>query len=142
MASSSETQELVEQVPEHLFELWKKWPLLLASRSKLPVVTLSGETLTLKWGLEVITAGVPDCVFRRGRAWQMKLGARSARRLIPFGAHDQILIDFPPIRRGFFGGLHAYTTAPVGYTLDSLAIWELALTAIVGDLEAHIPLTV
>jgi hypothetical protein len=111
---TSESGPLVEQIPDDLFDLWRKGPLMLASRASLPVVELR-------------------------RPWRMKHNARSARPLVPFGAHDLILIDFPPLQRGFFRGVWSYNTAPVGYTHESLEQWEAALRAIMADFDTREP---
>ncbi len=130
----SQHDTLIESIPDDLLELWRRGPLLLASGSNFPVVELAGRTVTLRWGSEVIRADVSDCSFRVGRAWQMKRNARKAKRLILFGAHDLILIDFPPLYRAFFTGrMHSYNTAPVGYTKDSLERWKRALKPFIGE---------
>lgn len=117
--------QLVEKIPDDLLDQWRRGPLRLAR--KFPVVSIDGIDLTLVWGHERIDATIFDCRYRRGRAWQMKLASRGARRLSPFGNADLILIDFPPFVERFFGGYHAYTTAPVGYTPESLKAWAAAL---------------
>ncbi len=127
-------QPLVETIPDDLLKLWTKGPLILATRARLPVVELSGHTLTLRWCYDVIIADVSECHFRVGRPWKMKHNSRSARQLVPFGNHDLILIDFPPLNRGFFTcRTHSYNTAPVGYTLDSLQTWKRALAPLIGE---------
>ncbi len=120
--------KIVESIPEHLFELWKQGPLLLANRSSLPVVAFANSHLELTWGSWKLRSRLGDCHFRVGRAWQMKRGTRKVRRILPFGNRDLILIDFPPLDRGFFTGRwHSMTTAPVGYTPESLDEWKSVL---------------
>ena len=137
--STSEVGPLIEQIPDDLFDLWRKGPLMLASRASLPVVELANCTLTLRWGTDVINADVEHCNFRWGRPWRMKHNARSARPLVPFGSHDLVLIDFPPLQRGFFGGGWSYNTTPVGYTKESLGQWEAALRAILDHFDTREP---
>lgn len=134
MNETTQVQPLVEVVPDDLFDLWRRGPLLLATRAKLPVVELHGRILTLRWYHDVISADVTECYFRIGRPWEMKHNARSARPLLPFGSHDLILIDFPPLYRGFFSAkTRSYNTAPVGYTKASLQNWKRALAPLIGE---------
>jgi hypothetical protein len=123
-ASANDTH-LIEIIPDHLLQEWRLGPLRFAS--SVPEVELQGDIITLRWGNETIQAKVNDCHFRVGRAWQMKKNSRSARPLLPFGKTDLILIDFPPLKRGLFGKIRSYNTAPVGYTKESLAKWNEAL---------------
>lgn len=144
MTESAHEAPLVEIIPEDLLRRWKRGPLLLATRSNLPIVELRGRTLTLRWGRHVVSADVADCHFRVGRPWKMKRNARKARRLFPFGDHDLILIDFPPLRRGFLTGrYHSLYTAPVGYTEASLQVWKRALAPLLREPsgESHSPIT-
>ena len=134
MKETASSDSLVEIIPDELFQLWRKGPLLLATKSSLPVVELRGRTLTLRWGRDVIHADVAECNFRVGRAWQMKRNARKTKRLLTFGDHDLVLIDFPPLYRGFITGrTHSYNTAPVGYTKASLQTWKRALAPLIGE---------
>lgn len=132
--SEPDVKTIVETIPDDLLELWKMGPLMLASSARLPVVELCDRQLTLRWCYDVIAADVAECHFRIGRPWKMKHNSRSARPLLPFGNHDLILIDFPPLYRGFFTGrLHSYNTAPVGYTKTSLQRWKRALAPLIAD---------
>ncbi|QDT15579.1 hypothetical protein [Alienimonas californiensis] len=142
--ASTQREPLVEAVPDDLLKRWQRGPLLLATRASMPVVELRGRTLTLRWSRHEITAHVSECQFRVGRPWRMKLNARSARRLFPFGDHDLILIDFPPLRRGFLTGrYHSLYTAPVGYTEASLQVWKRALAPLLREPsgESQSPIT-
>ncbi|QDT04365.1 hypothetical protein K227x_27560 [Rubripirellula lacrimiformis] len=121
------TDRLVETIPDDLLQLWRKGPVLFAGDQQLPVVELYGTILTLRWGDDVICCDARDCHFRIGRPWKMKHNARSARPLFPFGSHDLILIDFPPLHRTLFGRVWSYNTAAVGYTSQTLASWRPAL---------------
>ena len=116
---------LTETIPDDLLKRWRSGPLLLART--FPVVELQGDLITLRWGRAVHSATIEECHFRIGRAWQMKYRARRASRLFPFGDSDLILIDFPPLKRGFFGKTRSHITAPVGYTPESLEQWSEAL---------------
>ena len=128
--SSLPDVHLIERIPGPLLKKWRSGPLLFAS--DLPEVELLGDTITLRWGKDTIQAKVEECHFRTGRAWQMKRNSRAARPLLPFGATDLILIDFPPLIKGFFGRVRSYNTAPVGYTKESLAQWNAALGNIIN----------
>lgn len=134
--SDDSIDRIVEAIPNDLLELWRKGPLMFASDKNLPVVELAGRMLTLRWGTDVICADIGDCHFRTGRPWKMKHNLRSARPLFPFGAHDLILIDFPPLQRTLFGRIWSYNTAAVGYTRQSLALWKTALSDAFGDSSA------
>ena len=123
--------QLVESVPVELKNEWFAGPLLLCR--SLPVVELRGDTIVLDWGSEIIKAKKEQCHFRIGRAWQMKFGSRGARPLLPFGRHDLILIDFPPLQKSVLGKVWGHTTAPVGYTKESLVLWIEALRWLVDD---------
>ncbi|WP_168564954.1 hypothetical protein [Crateriforma spongiae] len=134
---TAQIDRLTECIPDDLYELWRMGPLRFVSRDNLPVVELTGRKLTLIWGSPLIVADAADCNFRVGRPWKMKRNARSARPFLPFGNHDLILIDFPPLQTGFWGGIWSYNTAPVGYTKDSLNDWANALAAIVEGFDAQ-----
>ena len=134
MNETTKAEPLVEIIPDDLFALWKQGPLMLATRATLPIVELRDRTLTLRWYHDVISADVSECHFRVGRPWKMKHNGRSARPLLPFGNHDLLPIDFPPLYRGFFTGrTHSYNTAPVGYTQASLQTWKRALALLIGE---------
>lgn len=137
MDDSTASERLIEYIPEDLYELWRQGPLRFASRDNLPVVELTGRQLALHWGATRIVADAADCHFRVGRPWKMKCNSRSARPLLPFGNHDLILIDFPPLQTGFWGGIWSYNTAPVGYTKESLSDWAHALATILDDFDAR-----
>ena len=133
MSDTTRYETLVEIVPDDLFAVWKQGPLRLTTRAMLPIVELRDRTLTLRWCADVISADVSECHFRVGRPWKMKHNARVARPWLPYGDHDLILIDFPPLYRGFFTGrTHSYNTAPVGYTQTSLQNWKRALAPLIG----------
>ncbi|GAA4468808.1 hypothetical protein [Novipirellula rosea] len=134
---NSNTARLTERVPDDLFELCRKGPLRFANKDLLPVVELAGRQLFLQWGETKTAADAADCHFRRGRPWKMKRNSRSARPLLPFGSHDLILIDFPPLQTGLFGGIWSYNTAPVGYTKESLNDWAIALASVVDGFDAQ-----
>jgi hypothetical protein len=134
MNETIEVAPLVETVPDDLLAQWKQGPFMLATRESLPIVELRDRTLTLRWGHDVISADVSECHFWIGRPWKMKHNSRSARPLFPFGTHDLILIDFPPLyRRIFTGRTHSYNTAPVGYTHASLQTWKRALAPLLDE---------
>lgn len=128
--SNSVQTELYEKIPEQMLKYWRLGPLRFAT--SFPEVELSGDVITLRWGEQIIRARIANCQFRIGRAWQMKRNARSARPLLPFGNSDLILIDFPPLKKTFFGRIYSYNTAPVGYTKESLAKWNAALGNVLG----------
>lgn len=96
------------------------------SQTKLPLVAIDGDRITVRWHGETIESTVDTCNFRRGRAWQMKYASRKAGGL-PFGDRELILIDLPPLRHDILGKVRAYTTVAVGYTDDSLHAWAEAL---------------
>lgn len=97
------------------------------SQSKLPVVEVAGDRITVHWHGETIDSSIDTCNFRRGRAWQMKYASKKAGGL-PFGDRELILIDLPPLHRDMFGQVRAYTTVAVGYTDDSMDAWAEALS--------------
>ncbi|MGB7329195.1 MAG: hypothetical protein WBD31_30215 [Rubripirellula sp.] len=101
------------------------------SRSRLPIVEIAGEIVTVRWHGETIESKVAQCNFRYGRAWQMKYAAKKASGL-PFGDRDLILIDLPPLYRDCLGKARAYTTVAVGYSDDSMDDWTAAL-GLVGE---------
>lgn len=134
MNETTRVEQLLETIPDDLFAIWKQGPLMLATRAKLPIVELRDRTLALRWCNDVFSADVSECHFSVGRPWKMKHNAKSARPLLPFGNHDLILIDFPPLYRGFFTGrTSSYNTVPVGYTLASLQAWKRALAPLIGE---------
>ena len=135
--STCKEPPLVESIPDDLLFDWRL-PLLLATRYTLPVVELRDRTLTLWWCSDVIVADVSECHFRVGRPWKMKHNARRATPLVPFGKQDLILIDFPPLYRGFFTGkVRAYNTAPVGLTQTSLKAWKRALLLLLSETDSE-----
>jgi len=96
------------------------------SQSRLPLIAIDGDRITVCWHGDTIESTVDACHFRRGRAWQMKYASRKAGGL-PFGDRVLILIDLPPLRHDLLGNVRAYTTVAVGYTDDSLHAWMEAL---------------
>ncbi len=137
MDDSTSGYRLLECIPEDLYAHWRNGPLRFTRRDNLPVVELVGRQLALQWGATKIVADAAECHYRVGRAWKMKQNSRTARPPFPFGDHDLILIDFPPLQTGFRGGIWSYNTAPVGYTRDSLSAWANAFATILDDFDAQ-----
>ncbi|TWU51559.1 hypothetical protein [Rubripirellula reticaptiva] len=109
-----------------LIRFLRRFTLNAWSQSKLPVVEIDGDRITVRWHGETINSTVDTCNLRRGRAWQMKYASRKAGGL-PFGDRELILIDLPPLCHDMLGNVRAYTTVAVGYTDGSMQAWTEAL---------------
>ena len=96
------------------------------SQSKLPIVSIAGDKITVLWRGKTIESTVSRCSIRTGRARQMKYASRKSGCMPP-GNRELILIDLPPLYRNVFGMVRSYTTVAVGYTDESMAKWAVAL---------------
>ena len=96
------------------------------SQSRLPVVEIAGNLITVRWNGETIESTIRDCNLRLGPARQMKYASRKGG-LLPTFKRNLILIDLPPLYRDALGFVRSYTTVAVGYTDESMANWIAAL---------------
>ncbi|QDV87606.1 hypothetical protein TBK1r_66370 [Stieleria magnilauensis] len=96
------------------------------SQSKLPVVRITGDLVTVLWNGETIESQVSDCNLRLGSIRHMKYATRKSRNCL-FFERKLILIDLPPLYRDLLGQVRSYTTVAVGYTDESRRRWSDAL---------------
>ncbi|WP_461507102.1 hypothetical protein [Rhodopirellula baltica] len=83
-------------------------------QSKLPIVEIAGDRITVRWHGETSESTVAACHLRCGRAWQMRYASRKGGGL-RLGDRELILIDLPPLHRDHSGNVRACTTDAVGY---------------------------